>query len=80
MTEKIFMSIRETAATGILSEYALRLMEKQGRLPCIKVGVKCLINYPQLIEQLNAESKRAISGGENAQYNSLTKEGCLYGR
>ena len=46
-------TIREVAATGILSEYALRLMEKQGRLPCIHVGKKCLINLDALIMQLN---------------------------
>lgn len=48
-----FMSIREVAATGVLSEYALRLMEKQGQLPCIHVGKKCLINLDALIMQLN---------------------------
>lgn len=75
MTEKIFLSIRETAATGILSEHALRLMVKQGRIPYIKIGVKYLINYPQLIEQLNAESKGAVSGGENTLRNSPIKGG-----
>ena len=28
-----FMTIREVASTGVLSEYALRLMEKRGELP-----------------------------------------------
>lgn len=46
-------TIREIAKTGILSEYALRLMEKQGRLPCVHVGRKCLVNLDKLIEQLN---------------------------
>ena len=46
-------TIREIAATGMLSEYSLRLMEKQGRLPCIHVGKKCLINLDLLIQQLN---------------------------
>ena len=46
-------TIRETAQLGILSEYALRLLEKQGRLPCIHVGRKCLINVDRLIDQLN---------------------------
>jgi len=60
MTEKTFLTIRETAATGILSEHALRLMVKQNRLPCIKVGVKCLINYPLLLEILDSESQKAV--------------------
>ena len=47
------MTIRQVAATGILSEYALRLMCKRGQIPCIKVGVgKVLINFDALIAQL----------------------------
>lgn len=47
------LTIRQTAATGILPEHALRQMEKQGKLPCIYSGRKCLINYSRLLEQLN---------------------------
>lgn len=57
---KKFMSIREVARTGILSEYTLRLLLKQGKLPCIMSGNKCLINYAMLIEQLNKECLEAI--------------------
>lgn len=46
-------TIREVAATGLLSEYALRLLEKQGKLPSIRVGTKILINLDLLIQQLN---------------------------
>ncbi len=49
-----FMSIREVARTGILSEYTLRLMEKQKQLPCVYTGRKCLINFDKLVEQLNS--------------------------
>lgn len=48
-----FMTIREVASTGVLSEYALRLMEKRGELPCIYSGRKCLINYDRFIYQLS---------------------------
>ena len=51
-----FMTIREVAKTGLLSEYALRLMEKQKQLPCIYVGQsgkKCPINFDRLVELLN---------------------------
>lgn len=58
-----FMSIREVAKTGILSEYALRLMEKQRMLPCVYAGRKCLINFDRLVEQLNAPSPEG--GGKN---------------
>ena len=47
------LTIRQVAKTGILSEYCLRLMEKQGRLPCIYSGKKCLVNLDRLIDQLN---------------------------
>ena len=58
---KTFMTIRETARTGILSEYTLRLMQKQGKIPCIMCGNKCMVNYPLLLEQLNADSKKAVT-------------------
>ena len=57
---KTFMTIRETARTGILSEYTLRLMQKQGKIPCIMCGNKCMVNYPLLLEQLNTDSKKAV--------------------
>lgn len=60
MSDKIFMTIREVSKTGILSEHCLRLMQKQGKLPCIMVGKKCLINYPLLLEQLTEESRMAV--------------------
>lgn len=54
MSEKPrFLTIRQVAAEGILSEYRLRCMEKAGELPCIYAGVKCLINFDLLVEQLN---------------------------
>ena len=43
------VSIREAAR---LSEYTLRLLEKQGKLPCIHTGRKCLVNYDRLLEML----------------------------
>lgn len=46
-------TVREIAATGLMSEYALRLLEKQGRLPSIRVGTKILINLDLLIQLLN---------------------------
>ena len=53
------LTIRQVAKTGILSEYCLRLMEKQGRLPCIYSGKKCLVNLDRLVEMLNS------AGGDN---------------
>lgn len=47
------MTIPEVAATGLLTEYALRKLQKEGRLPSFRVGNKVLINYEMLLEQLN---------------------------
>lgn len=47
------LSIRQVAKMGILSEYCLRKMEKNGELPCIHSGNKCLINVDKLLEKLN---------------------------
>ena len=54
-------TIKEVASLGLISEYGLRLMEKQGRLPCIHVGKKCLINLDRLLEQLNCESGEEVN-------------------
>lgn len=57
MTEKSnmpqMMTIRQVAATGILSEYTLRQMQKQGKLPSFTAGKKVIVNYNALVEQLN---------------------------
>lgn len=46
------MTIREIAKTGLLSEHALRLLLKEGKLPDIYVGNKALINYDRLRTEL----------------------------
>lgn len=49
------MTVRQVARTGLLSEHALRLMLKAGKLPAIFVGNKALINYDRLCEQLSIQ-------------------------
>lgn len=58
MNENIpkFLTIRETARAGILSEHHLRLLEKQGRLPGMRAGNRFKVNVAMLIEQLDRES------------------------
>lgn len=51
-----FMTIRETAATGILSEHHLRVMAKRNELPGIYAGTRFKVNYPLLVEKLNQDS------------------------
>ena len=55
-----FKTIRQTAATGVLSEHRLRLMRKQGILPGIQCGNRFLVNVEALVEMLNAESRKTV--------------------
>lgn len=48
------MTVREIARTGLMSEHALRLLLKAGKLPAIFIGRKALINYDSLCEQLQS--------------------------
>lgn len=56
MSEKKFLTVREVAATGILTEYSIRLMLKQKKIPAIYINRKALINYPLLLEALDKQS------------------------
>lgn len=47
-----FMTIRQVAAQGVLTEHCLRLMAKRGELPCVYSGNRCLVNFDLLLEQL----------------------------
>lgn len=55
-----FKTIRQTAATGILSEHRLRLMVAAGTCPGIKTGNRFLINVSALAEMLDEESRKAV--------------------
>ena len=46
-------TIRQTAATGILPEHAIRVLVKQDKIPHLRVGNKVLINYEKLCAMLN---------------------------
>lgn len=64
-THPQMLTIRETAKTGILPEYALRGLVKQGKIPGIYVGTKFLVNYNRLCDWLNetAETTHNKAGG-----------------
>ena len=47
------LTIRQVASTGVLSEQALLLLQKQGRLPCLYVCNSCMVNYDKLLAQLD---------------------------
>jgi len=48
------MTIREIAKTGLMTEHALRILLKAGKLPAIYIGKKALVNYDKLCEELQA--------------------------
>lgn len=52
MEKPKMMSIREIAATGLLSESAIRRLIKEGKIQAVYIGKKALINYDKLVEVL----------------------------
>ena len=50
------LTIREVAATGRLSENALRAGVKAGWGPHIKCGKKALVKYDRLVAYLNGDN------------------------
>ena len=54
MTEK-FLTIRQTAKRGPLTEYCLRLLLRAGKLPGVYSGTRFLVNYGKLVAMLNSD-------------------------
>ena len=48
------MTIRQIAATGILSEHAIRMLVKAGKIPHLTVGRKVLINFDTVLKMLES--------------------------
>jgi hypothetical protein len=44
------LTIREVVKTGILSERALRLLVKQGKIPALFIGTKALLDLNAVVE------------------------------
>ena len=57
----IFKTIRQTAATGLLSEHRLRILVAKGECPGIYTGNRFLVNVTALSEQLETQSKKVIN-------------------
>lgn len=47
------MTIRELAKEAGISEYSIRRMVKEGKIPSVNIGSKYLINYSKVCELLN---------------------------
>lgn len=56
-----FKTIRETAKTGLLSQYRLRILVANGQCPGIYAGNRFLVNVTALSEMLEAQSKKAVN-------------------
>lgn len=59
---KAFLTIRQTAAAGILSEHYLRLRQKQNQLPGFYSGTRFIIDVNALLDMLHREALAACGG------------------
>ena len=55
-----FKTIRQTAATGIITENYLRQLVARGECPGIRSGNRFLVNVSALCEKLESESRKAV--------------------
>lgn len=53
-----FLTIRRTAATGLLSEHYLRQLVARGECPGIRTGNRFLVNLEALVELLEQQSRK----------------------
>ena len=51
-------TITQEAKQGLLSEFRLRQMQKQGRLPGFYSGTRYYVNHDMLVEQIEAECRK----------------------
>lgn len=64
MESKTFVTIREAAKRpDTPTEWALRRMAHEGKLPGFYAASRFYINLPQLLERLEALSMEAIANG-----------------
>lgn len=62
-----YLTIKQTAERGIITEFQLRKMLKAGELPGFYSGRTYKVNVPMLIDKLDAMS--AVNGGMIKQGN-----------
>ena len=61
-TDAIYQSVRNTARITGMSEYYLRTLKKDSKLPGIMVGRKFMVNVPSLLKQFAAEEEEHSNG------------------
>ena len=69
-----YLTIRQTAKRGIITEYQLRKMFRAGELPGFYSGKTYKVNVPMLIDKLDAMS--AVNGGMIKQNNYKMQKKC----
>lgn len=57
-----FLTIREVADTGLLPEFCLRRMQKEGKLPGVFSGSRFYVDIQSLEQQLQAEALANAQG------------------
>lgn len=63
-----FKTIRQTAAEGILPEFRMRQMLKQGKLPGIYSGTRYLVNVDALKAMLEEQTAQSVqSSAQSAE-------------
>lgn len=65
MTGNRYLTIRQTAKTGLATEYQLRLMHAQGKLPGVFSGNRFKVNVDMLERVLEKESERESGANEH---------------
>ena len=60
-----FLTIRQTAAQGVVSEHFLRQLVAQGSCPGLYAVKRYLVNFDALLEMLDSMSRENIRGGVN---------------
>ena len=61
------MTIREIARTGLLSEHALRLLTKQGKLPALYINSKALLDYNTVVEYIGLLAEENLKKREDSK-------------
>ncbi len=58
----VFLTIRQTARMGVLTEHRLRLLVAQGKCPGVYSGTRFMVNVDQLIAMLEEQSRENAGG------------------
>ena len=58
--DRPFVTIRDCPARTGLSERYIRQLKRNGELPCIMSGNRCLVNVPMLMELMDQKTMKSI--------------------